>query len=120
MVAIVLIASVMVYAWATGLFGGMLVSTSSAKEDLSVDVYSVSGTTITTTLRNIGTSSVKLANYYVALGSQQICTGTLSATISVQTTASVSLTGCTLYSGIVYNAIIVTSRGNQFTFQVHS
>ncbi len=70
MVVIVVVASVMVYAWSTGLLGTLLINPNNNKEGpLFADNSSVCGTTnctnSTINIRNAGTLSVTLTAYYI-------------------------------------------------------
>jgi hypothetical protein len=66
MVVIVVVASVMVYAWSTGLLGTLLVQPNVGKEALGMDSYSFPNTTnVTIYVRNSGTVAVSFATYYI-------------------------------------------------------
>src|SRR5438132_44049 len=71
MVVIVVVASVMVYAWSTGLLGTLLVQPNVGKEALTMDTYAFpTGTTppnsnVTLTLRNAGSVAISFSSYYV-------------------------------------------------------
>src|SRR5881296_3410126 len=68
MVVIVVVASVMVYAWSTGLLGSLLVTPQVGKEALSMEQYNFASTNssqATLYIRNSGTASVLFASYYV-------------------------------------------------------
>src|SRR5437867_11761041 len=66
MVVIVVVASVMVYAWSTGLLGSLLVTPQVGKEALSLENTSfTNGTYATLFIRNTGTASVSFVTYYV-------------------------------------------------------
>src|SRR6059036_1726014 len=66
MVVIVVVASVMVYAWSTGLLGGLLITPSAGKEAINIENSSFSNSTSTTLyLRNTGSASISLITYYV-------------------------------------------------------
>ena len=71
MVVIVVVASVMVYAWSTGLLGTLLVNPNNNKEGpLTPDNSVVCGTSgctnATINIRNAGSLSVVLTSYYVS------------------------------------------------------
>lgn len=144
MVVIVVVASVMVYAWSTGLLGTLLVTPQTGKEALNIEgsaSFTSNNSTILS-IRNTGSASVTLVSYYVrdnsnnqyALttwnGPQGIAPNALSQpTINI----GKACTGCT-YNGAAYTAttaglfnfvsgnsytvIVVTSRNNQFTFTI--
>src|SRR5438132_12344421 len=71
MVVIVVVASVMVYAWSTGLLGTLLVQPNVGKEALTMDTYAFpSGETpansnVSLTLRNTATDAESFTQYYV-------------------------------------------------------
>ena len=66
MVVIVVVASVMVYAWSTGLLGSLLVTPTVGKEALNAENYAFSNSTSATLyIRNSGSASVSFASYYV-------------------------------------------------------
>src|SRR5437899_12055523 len=66
MVVIVVVDSVMVYAWSTGLLGSLLVTPQTGKEALSLENTSfTNGTYATLFVRNVGTASVSFVTYYV-------------------------------------------------------
>src|SRR5712692_3535197 len=66
MVVIVVVASVMVYSWSTGLLGALLVTPSVGKEAINIENSSFSNSTsVTLYLRNTGTASLSLITYYV-------------------------------------------------------
>src|SRR5215471_7928285 len=76
MVVIVVVASVMVYAWSTGLLGALLVSPNVGKETLGASPENVAWNStnngVVLYIRNIGTVSVNLGTYYIkdAAGNQ--------------------------------------------------
>jgi hypothetical protein len=66
MVVIVVVASVMVYAWSTGLLGTLLVTPTTGKEVLTLENSAFnSNTNLTLDIRNAGSASISLASYYV-------------------------------------------------------
>src|SRR6266849_10941538 len=66
MVVIVVVASVMVYAWSTGLLGALMVTPQVGKEAMNIENSSFSNNTLATIyLRNTGTASISLVTYYV-------------------------------------------------------
>ena len=66
MVVIVVVASVMVYAWSTGLLGTLLVTPQTGKEVLTMENSAFnSNTNVTLDLRNAGSASIILGSYYV-------------------------------------------------------
>jgi len=66
MVVIVVVASVMVYAWSTGLLGTLLVTPQTGKEAMNIENYGFNSVyNVTLDLRNTGSSSITLNSYYV-------------------------------------------------------
>jgi len=140
MVVIVVVASVMVYAWSTGLLGTLLVQPQTGKEAMNMDSYSFGNTTqVTLYVRNSGTAAITLQSYYVkdSAGNQWQNTNFASGPINPNTAASVAIgitagNGCgsncvytgttgafnTFQSGFSYTVLVVTTRNNQFSFTV--
>ena len=141
MVVIVVVASVMVYAWSTGLLGTLLVQPNVGKEAMNSEFAGFSnGTSLTLNLRNSGSVAISLSSYYVkdATGNQYARTtwstgpapasgsiapnglGVVYLTIGTQCGASCTNTGTsfTYTAGYSYTVVVVTSRNNQFSFTV--
>ena len=132
MVVIVVVASVMVYAWSTGLLGTLLVQPNVGKEALTMDTFAFpNNNNVTLTLRNAGTVAVTFSSYYVknATGTTYTQSGwTWGPTIQPNSPglANIGITagcgGCgsfstssfTFVSGNSYTVTLVTSRNNQF------
>ena len=135
MVVIVVVASVMVYAWSTGLLGSLLVTPPTGKEALNLEQYNfaANNTQATLYIRNSGSASVLFASYYVkdSAGNQWSKTAWTTAPASASpnqlatTVININTTCCTLQgstfsfsSGSSYTVVIITTRNNQFTFNV--
>jgi len=135
MVVIVVVASVMVYAWSTGLLGTLLVQPTVGKEALNMDSNSFSSSTnVTLYIRNSGSIGVTLQTYYVkdsAGDSYQLANWSTGPSINPNAVSptnfpigascsSCVLTGSafTFVSGNAYTVLVITSRNNQFTFTV--
>jgi len=136
MVVIVVVASVMVYAWSTGLLGTLLVQPNVGKEALTMDTFAFpNNNNVTLTLRNAGTVAVTFSSYYVknATGTTYTQSGwTWGPTIQPNAPGlanigiSIGCAGCgsfstssfTFVSGNSYTVTLVTSRNNQFNFNV--
>jgi len=135
MVVIVVVASVMVYAWSTGLLGALLVTPSVGKEAINIENSAfTNGTSVTLYLRNTGTASLSLITYYVKdnSGNQYSRTTWTGPSIPPNGLATTyvnigtSCGSCTYqgaagaFSGFVsgnsYTVTVVTSRNNQFVF----
>src|SRR5215831_11121230 len=68
MVVIVVVASVMVYAWSTGLLGTLLVHPTTGQENLNYVTNSAAfsnGTSVTIYINNLGSVNSTLQTYYV-------------------------------------------------------
>ncbi len=134
MVVIVVVASVMVYAWSTGLLGALMVTPQVGKEAMNIENSSFSNSTLATIyLRNTGTASISLVTYYVRDNNANQYSKTNWSTytgIAPNALATVTINigaqcGCTaasnnfvFVSGNSYTVIVVTSRNSQFTFTV--
>ncbi len=79
MVVIVVVASVMVFTYATGLFGALLVPPRTATENISLEYanFSPSNNNVTLYIRNTGSTPITLKSYYV-----QDSSGNLYARVS--------------------------------------
>ncbi len=148
MVVIVVVASVMVYAWSTGLLGTLLVQPNVGKESLlqegpvGFNNCSTTCKNVTINIRNTGSVSASLVTYYVkdSSGNQwsrtswttglntgpSIAPGQLgTAVVLIDTTCG---TGCTyagtasafqnFANGNTYTVLVVTTRNNQFSMTV--
>ncbi len=139
MVVIVVVASVMVYAWSTGLLGGLLVTPPTGKEAINLEQsgFATNNTQATLYLRNAGTASITFVSYYVkdSSGNQwakltwtnappAVAVNGLSTTVvNIGALSGCTYTGTasafnTFTVGNSYTVVIVTSRNNQFTFVV--
>src|SRR5207245_4051137 len=64
MVVIVVVASVMVYAWSTGLLGSLMVTPQAGKEALNIETSTFSNSTnVSMYIRNTGTATIAITNY---------------------------------------------------------
>jgi hypothetical protein len=142
MVVIVVAASVMVFVYATGLFGALMQAPNTQKEALSLEFanFQPANNNVSLYVRNTGSAPVTLISYYVkdAGGSQYAMTGwayqqpvapTTLGTFRLLINSACSppsppppctLTGAafTFQSGNAYTIVVLSSRGSQFTFSV--
>ncbi len=136
MVVIVVISSVMVYAYATGLLGALLQAPNSPKESVSMEyaLFSPNNNNVTVYLRNTGASPVTISGYYVkdAYGNGYSKTVWSTGPTFSPTTLGVGIilisnacNGCvstgtafTFQSGNAYTLTLLTSRNGQFSFSV--
>src|SRR6266566_8399279 len=135
MVVIVVVASVMVYAWSTGLLGTLLVHPTTGQENLNYVSNSgafSNSTSMTAYINNLGTANATLQTYYVkdsngnsyqysyAAGAGPTIAPNKSVAISFNIGSCCTLSGSayTFTSGYSYNVLMITTRNNQFTFSV--
>ncbi len=131
MVVIVVVASVMVYAWSTGLLGSLLVTPNVGKEALTMNTYAFpNNSNVTLYVQNAGSVAVTFTTYYVknATGAQYAQSAyTWGPSIQPNSVAIVQIglggsfsSGATytFVSGNQYTVTLVTSRNNQFQFSV--
>jgi FlaG/FlaF family flagellin (archaellin) len=136
MVVIVVVASVMVYAWSTGLLGTLLVHPTTGQESLNYVTNSGafgSSTNMTAYINNLGSANTTLVTYYVkdANGNSYQYNYNTGPTIAPNKSVAInfpigaSCPSCTLTgtaytftSGYAYTVLMITSRNNQFTFSV--
>ncbi|HEV2118713.1 MAG TPA: hypothetical protein VGS11_01195 [Candidatus Bathyarchaeia archaeon] len=135
MVVIVVVASVMVYAWSTGLLGSLLVKPTVGQEALNVNSSTfTSNTNVTLYVGDSGSISVTLQSYYVkdSMGnSYQLINwagptitpgGVSPANLAINSSCSgCQLTGnaFTFTNGYAYTIVLVSTRNNQFTFNLN-
>jgi len=134
MVAIVVIASVMVYIYATGLFGAIATPQKVATESISLEYASfTSNNTVNLSIRDTGTTPITLKSYYVNdyTGNQYTRANWQGPTFNATTqtnaiiTISSACTSCTssgtqfvFQSGYPYTIIMVTATNEQFSFMI--
>ena len=134
MVLIVVIASVMVYAYATGLFGAIATPQRVATEQISLEYWSFqSNNTVNLSIRDIGTTPITLKSYYVNdyTVNQYVRANWQGPTFTPtnQTNAIIVISSacipCTtngnpfvFQSGYPYTIILVTATNAQFSFMI--
>ncbi len=136
MVVIVVVASVMVYAWSTGLLGSLLVTPQTGKEALNMEssAFNSNNMNVTIYIRNTGSAAVSFTTYYVkdtagntytqpawTFGPTIQPNSVGLANIGINTACTCTLssgTAFTFVSGNQYTVTVVTSRNNQFVFTV--
>jgi flagellin-like protein len=120
MIAIAVAASIIVYVWSIGLLGGLMGSGGSqTKEQLIMEAYSwpSPGTSITFTLRNVGSAPVTVAAIY--LGGTSISTTTQPIAIGTSYAFSTLSVTASLYTaGAAYTLKVVSATGGVFAFSV--
>ena len=139
MVVIVVVASVMVFTYSTGLLGALLIAPKTATEALNLEYtsFSSSNNAMSMFVRNTGSTPITLMSYYVkdSAGDQYGRTNWASPTFSPTTlgnsTGGLSIliasacNGCaltgtafTFQSGNAYTVTLITNRNGQFTFSI--
>ncbi len=136
MVVIVVVASVMVFTYATGLFQALLVAPKTATENVSLEYpYFASNSQVNLFIRNTGTTPITLTAYYVRDGSgnQYALTSWPSGPVAfsprtvTNTTVliSSSCSGCvttgsafTFQAGQAYTILLVSKTNSVFSLQV--
>jgi len=134
MVVIVVVASVMVFTYSTGLLSALLIAPKTATEAVNVDyTYFQSNSAMSMFVRDTGSTPITLNAYYVkdSLGNQYSKTNWVSSTIAPTTVANMSIvigpscSTCTLtgssftyQTGNAYTITLITTRNGQFTFNI--
>jgi hypothetical protein len=136
MVVIVVVASVMVYAWSTGLLGSLLVHPTTGNEALNLEnaAFNTNNYNVSLYIRNSGAAAVSFTTYYVknAAGSTYAQTAWTwgptiqptqlgTANIAINTACNCGAASSGAYQFVASNAytvVVVTTRGNQFTFTI--
>jgi len=122
LIVIAVAAAVLTYIWVTGYMGKVTgtveqTSTQQLQEKIKINAISVSSTSVTLSVANIGDTDVTIsAAYVLTQGGTSVCSSTSSVPIGKGTTQSVTITGCSLTSGTSYIAKAVTSKGTEATY----
>ena len=123
LVVISIVSGVIVYAWATGLLGGLMGPAPSVGETLTMDSYNwETGGELTLYIRNSGEASVTIDKVYV--GGEMLATtaytctveGTPTYDIGINEVMKITITW-TFVTG-ENEAKVVTINGNVFTYKV--
>jgi len=142
MVVIVVVASVMVYAWSTGLLGTLLVTPTAGKEALNSESTSwiSNGLNVSLSIRNTGSVATSFTTYYISDATGNTWTQAAYTwgptiqpnavqTVNIGIAGSCTPTGAsctapaggaftTFVAGNSYTVKVVTSRSNPFVFTV--
>lgn len=146
MVVIVVVASVMVFMYSTGLFGALLVAPKTATENISLEyaLFSPTNNNVTLYIRNTGSTTITLKSYYVQDSASEVyarikwSTGPaiapgpfsphsqpaqppqvlIGSTCGGNCTYSGAGSGFTFVPGNPYTIILVTAINTQFSLQV--
>ncbi len=104
---------------------GGLVTPCPGREALTIESYTFnSPTNVTLNIRNYGTVSVTMVDYYVknSVGDTYSSTNWLGPTVNpnalVHANMSVDGNAITFQTGNAYTIIVITARNNQFTFTI--
>ena len=129
LVVIVVGMSGMVYAWSSGLLGGLMMESPSVGETISMDAYSVDATNDNATLylRNTGDKDITLVSYYITnpSGATAGADWTIAPALAVNSVSSVRIPESGAYAdgfdaGYAYTIKVITASGTQFTFAVRA
>jgi hypothetical protein len=136
MVVIVVVASVMVYAWSTGLLGSLLVHPTTGNEAISMEQASFNSNNFNVTLylRNTGAAAISFTTYYVKDSTGSTYTQSAYswgptiqptqvglANIGINTACGCGSASGNAYQFVASNAytiLLISSRGNQFSLTV--
>jgi len=123
LVVIIVVSGSMVYAWATGLFGGMMGAAPSIREALSMDTFTVAsgGTSADLYIRNIGTVDILYVSAIVEYGGKMLGSPATCSTPIIVGGGAVKVTvtpSTPFFPGRSYTVRLITDKGNQFTFQI--
>jgi flagellin-like protein len=122
LIVIAVAAAVLTYVWVTGYIGRTTstAETGQLQERIKINAVSVSGSDVTASVANIGDLDVSItAAYVLTSNGTTVCGGALTsvASLSKGTTTDVTVSNtCTLTSGKVYIAKVVTSKGTEATY----
>jgi flagellin-like protein len=122
LIVIAVAAAVLTYIWVTGYMGKVTgtveqTSTQQLQEKIKINAVSVSGTTVTLSVSNIGDTDVTISGAYVLTqGGTSVCSSSPSTSISKGGTQDVPISSCSLTSGTTYIAKAVTSKGTEATY----
>ena len=146
MVVIVVIASVMVFTYSTGLFGALLIAPKTATENISLEyaAFSPTNDNVTLYIRNTGSTPITLKSYYVSdsagdvyarinwASGPSVAPGPFPSKAQPSTPPQILISsaclgtcpysgagsGFTFVPGNPYTIVLVTSINTQFSLQV--
>jgi len=120
MVVIVVIASVMVFTYATGLFGALLIAPKTATENISLEYASFpsSNSAVNLYVRNTGSTPITLTSYYVKDDSGNQYARTSWSSSACGSSCTSTGTAFTFSQGQVYTVVLVSARNTQFSLSV--
>jgi flagellin-like protein len=125
LIVIAVAAAVLTYVWVTGYIGRTTstAETGQLQERIKINAVSVTGTTaktVTASVANIGDLDVSItAAYVLTSNGTTVCGGALTPAVPLSKGTITDVTvsnSCTLTSGKVYIAKVVTSKGTEATY----
>jgi len=115
MVAVAVAAAILVYVWSMGLIGTLQTGGGSqTREQIELDAYNWTTTTLYLHLRNVGASDVTVDAVYIG-GEKATIIETTFAVLGGPKKLDVTPVG-TYTSGVAYTVKVVTKSGGVFTF----
>jgi hypothetical protein len=119
MIAIAVAASIIVYVWSIGLLGSLMGGGGSqTRQQLILESYNWQSSSLSFTIRNVGSASVTVASIY--LSGNALATN-LSNSISIGTALPFTYTPSTAGTftvGAAYTLKLVSTSGGVFAFSV--
>ncbi len=119
MIAVAVAASIIVYVWAIGLLGSLMGGGGSqTRQQLILESYNWQGSSLTFSIRNVGSATVTVASVY--LGGNALATN-LASTVSIGTAQPFTYTpstAATFTVGAAYTLKLVSTSGGVFAFSV--
>ncbi|MEZ0345793.1 MAG: archaellin/type IV pilin N-terminal domain-containing protein [Infirmifilum sp.] len=122
LIVIAVAAAVLTYVWVTGYMGTLAPrqTPTQLQERIKIDAVSVSGTTVSIYVSNIGDVNANVISAYVlTTNSTVVCGGSLTKSTSIppgQVTQVTVPTSCGLTSGTTYVAKVSTQGGTEATY----
>ncbi len=117
MIAVAVAASIIVYVWSIGLLGSLMGGGGSqTRQQLILESYNWLGSSLSFTVRNVGSATVTVASVY--LGGNALATN-LASTVSIGTAQPFTYTPSGTYTtGAAYTLKLVSTSGGVFAFSV--
>ena len=123
LIAIAVAAAILLYVFAIGLLGSLgSGGGQQTKEQIIMEAYSFTGSSLSVTMRNVGPSNVNIggADFFIngALGQMSGGCAGVTLTPTGSCSASITNTGSSLVPGAAYPFKVVTPDGGIFSFSV--
>ena len=122
LIVIAVAAAVLTYVWVTGYIGRTTstAETGQLQERIKINAVSVSDSDVAASVANIGDLDVSItAAYVLTSNGTTVCGGALTSAVPLSkgTTTDVTVSSsCSITSGKVYIAKVVTSKGTEATY----